>query len=461
MGRLSLFLSIVIVISFAFSISCVSKQIPVTETYYVTENKIEYKTETYTTTENVVIKTTEGQMYLEPIQKWQTGIYLRRVGSGTGMSYYYGYDISTEQHSRVRVEINILQDALGRTGGIIVCDLTGFGQIPHAPETNRPGNLENGVYVPPPALQAWLDNLNSVLTDSARNLGYIDTNTGENNITFDAKEVKEFCIIANTWEKSISGVKLTWADDVTEQRTVNKEREVPYQVPVQVKKQRTVMKTKKVPFWEAWQTNPPAETKPSDTTTSESNTMLISDDFSDPNTGWFTGSPDWGEAAYENGEYSILVKKPRTLAFGTYDFRIGTQQDFIAEVDARRLISGDDDAAGIIFRIKEEEQGKYSYYAFWVNSILGTYAIEKYIEDAWASDIKSFASSDNISRGAITNRLKVVCKGSQIEVYVNEKKLDTVNDTSFVSGYIGLAARTFAGANAHYHFDNFKLYNGD
>lgn len=55
-----------------------------------------------------------------------------------------------------------------------------------------------------------------------------------------------------TWNLyAISSVALVWLDDIIEQRAVTKERQVPYDVPVQVEKQRSVMQAEKVPFWEA------------------------------------------------------------------------------------------------------------------------------------------------------------------------------------------------------------------
>ncbi len=108
-------------------------------------------------------------------------------------------------------------------------------------------------------MQAFLDRLGAVMTNRGRILGYLNTRTkGAEPIVFDAKRIEEFFIFANTWNtQSISSVKLTWADDIIETKTVSKERQVPYQVPVQVEKQRTVMKTVKVPFWQA---KPAAET---------------------------------------------------------------------------------------------------------------------------------------------------------------------------------------------------------
>jgi hypothetical protein len=465
----------IVVISLVFTVSCVDKEVPVTETYSETEYKTEYKMETYTTTEDVVVKTTEGKTYIEPILKWQTGLYLSRVGSGIGMSHYYGYEISTAEHPRVKIEVSVSQSALKQRGGIAVCDLTGLGQIPHVPESTDVGNYKSGVYVPPPIVQEWLDQVNSVLTNSARTLGYLDTNTGSDRIVFDANGIKEFCIIANTWiERPISGVQLVWADDVIEPRTVSKEREVPYQVPYQVEKQRTVMETKQVPFWEAWRTNPPAETetsslptieaKPVVTETSpdittETSPVTIIDDFSNSNSGCGTSSDDWGKFAYEGGEYSILIEKMNWFGYHLNSVS-GKQEDFTVEVDARKLSQGTDDAAGIIFR-DQRGQGKDSFYVFWVDSNSGTYAIQKYIKDVWAPDLKDFTPSSYINRGANTNRLKVTCKGSQIEVYANDYKLTTVTDISLSNGFIGLAAKTLTSPNAHYHFDNFKLYTND
>ncbi len=136
------------------------------------------------------------------------------------------------------------------------------------------------------------------------------------------------------------------------------------------------------------------------------------------------------------------------------------QEDFTVEVDARKLSQGTDDAAGIVFR-DQIEQGKWSFYVFWLDSNSGTYAIQKNIKDVWAPDLKDFTPSSYINGGTNTNRLKVICKGSQITVYANGYKLTTVTDTLLTSGYIGLAAETLTSPNAHYHFDNFKLYTND
>jgi len=251
MKKLSLLF--VVVISLVFTVSCVSKEVPVTETYYETEYKTEYRTETYTDTEDMVIDTSEGQTYPSPVTKWQTNIYFKAEGSGTGMTYYYGYEIDTSKHTRSQVKITLPPMVEGHIG---VYDLTGVGQISNMPTTLakwRDTNPKTGEMFMTPEEQTWFDKLNAILTNPERVLVFqpMIAGTGDE-ISFDTKGVKEFAILANTWNvHAIISVKLVWSDDIIEKRTVTKERQVPYEVPVQVEKQRTVMQTKKVPFWEA------------------------------------------------------------------------------------------------------------------------------------------------------------------------------------------------------------------
>jgi Tfp pilus assembly protein PilP len=54
---------ILIVISSLLATSCVTRQVPVVETYYETEYKTEYKTEPYTETVDAVISSKQGVSY--------------------------------------------------------------------------------------------------------------------------------------------------------------------------------------------------------------------------------------------------------------------------------------------------------------------------------------------------------------------------------------------------------------
>jgi hypothetical protein len=249
MNKLGLLLWVLAILPF-FTASCVTREVPVTETYYETE----YQTETYTETENVVTQTVDGKERLDTVDRWQTNLYFLPGSASSGklafpsvyeLTYYYGYEIPAAEHSRSRVEITFYSAALKQEGEIRVIDLTGVGQIPHKPEPPM------GKFITETWGQQWLVDLNAVAADPERILGSIITGTGteaENQITFDTSGITEFAILANTWNQyTLKSVDLVWSDDTIEPRTVTKER----QVPVQVEKQRTVITTEKVPFWEA------------------------------------------------------------------------------------------------------------------------------------------------------------------------------------------------------------------
>ncbi len=240
----------VITCSFLLMTACVTIQVPTTETYYETEYRTEYKTETYTETQNVVISSKQDKKYLQPIVKWNDRLSFTGP-AGQYSTYYYGYspadsDFSPYGHSSVQVKVNISGWALQQGDTITVYDMTSAGQIPTPPTAI---NYFESSY----NYAMWFDTVLIPKLNSARIIGKLDAGAvGPDYLTFDAKGMTDFAILVNSYNfYTISSVELTWSDDVTEQRTVTKQRQVPTQVPVQVARQRTVIETEQVPFWEA------------------------------------------------------------------------------------------------------------------------------------------------------------------------------------------------------------------
>jgi hypothetical protein len=237
-----------ILISSLLAASCVTRQVPVVETYSETEYKTEYRTETYTETVNTVISSKQGTSYLNINIKWYTDLLIPGF-SGSGGTYYYDYLIESS-HSKNQVEIDISEVAQEQSGMVRVYDLSLSGPIPPRPVPFQTYWLNNPIL--PPSEISWLENLNATL-NSSRLLGEVQLGSGGGNqILFDANGVREFGIFATTWDAyAIRNVKLNWTDEVTGPKTVTGERQVPYQVPYQVEKQRTVYQTETVPFWDA------------------------------------------------------------------------------------------------------------------------------------------------------------------------------------------------------------------
>jgi hypothetical protein len=243
MKKLSIIFYILIITSLLLVMSCVTRQVPVVETYYETEYKTEYRTEPYTETVNTVISSKQGATYLNLQTKWYTDVLIPGF-EGSGGTYYYDYVIES-WHSKNQVEVNISPGAQEQSGVVRVYDLSSTGPIPPRPTPFKQYWLQ-------PSEINWLNNLNVVLS-TAPMLGEVQLGSGAaNQIVFDASNVREFGVLATTWNAyAIRSVKLIWTDEVIGPKTVTGERQVAYQVPYQVEKQRTVYKTETVPFWDA------------------------------------------------------------------------------------------------------------------------------------------------------------------------------------------------------------------
>jgi hypothetical protein len=453
MGKSILLIIMVVAISLVFTVSCVTKEVPVTETYYETE----YRTESY-----VEIGYEESE-YIEPEWTRQAFVGLKAlewVKTGYAQSFFDGYDISLAKDSVSQVELKLRSDASPHWG-ILVVNLTGLGPISAPP--GRSAVEEKVVFeggerkiIAAPAVEEWLANLNAIVTDPNRILNFTrsDQYTSQNItvVTTGADQFMIWSCVPQLAYSPVERVQLIWQSKVT------KERQVPYQV----EKQRTVTKTEKVPFWELWKAKPVAEepSPPSSTPVTPevkpsitSPQLICEDDFSNPNSGWEQASTAEGESYYKDGEFHGLVKMWDWSGW-QYNRNAGRFKDFIMEEDAR-LVSGPKDSAyGLIFRCQSND----NFYRFLV-SANGSYVIGTRLDSKW-TELQGWTVSPYINQDNGTNHLKVICKGSQIEVYVNGYQLAKVIDDSFADGYIGGIIYA-SEPDAHVAFDNLKVYNFD
>ena len=436
----------------------------------------------------MLLKTVENSNLLSADTKWRSA-WLRLVDGAGKATHYYGYNISAEEYSKSQIQVTFNLPPQLHEGLIYAVDLEGSCTDP---SLKYGGLLFDRSYVsegechiasPESTLSSqWFDDFNALVRNPGRILYtlFLDKETTTNQITFDAKGIKAFAIIVGVDpELPPPSVRLNWSDDIVEQRTVTKERQVPYQVPVEVEKQRTVTKTEKVPFWEAMlagETPSPAPAEPaaspepvSTNTTLEaeppaspavtpevepaatSSTLLYEDDFSDPKSGAVAQSTPQGESYYEDGEFHGVLNMWNWSSW-QYRRNAGRFKDFIIEEDIR-LVSGPQNSSyGLIFRVQDDD----NFYRFQV-SANGSYVIGARLNGQWV-DMPRWMMSEYVEKGYSTNHLKAVCRGTQIEVYVNGHHLTTVEDDSFADGYIGGIISTGKPA-AHVAFDKLKVYS--
>ena len=122
------------------------------------------------------------------------------------------------------------------------------------------------------------------------------------------------------------------------------------------------------------------------------------------------------------------------------------------------MISGSQNVwYGIGFRQIDNENS----YDFLINSGASgekaSYAILKQVNGNWIT-LKDWTESNHINKGAVTNRLKLVCKGDTIEVFINNQKLSRVTDGSYNKGIITFEAAKETEGEASIAFDNLIIY---
>lgn len=181
--------------------------------------------------------------------------------------------------------------------------------------------------------------------------------------------------------------------------------------------------------------------------------LVITDDFSNPDSGWDISSDFTAAMTYTGMEYSIFLKSANLPVF-SINRKIGEMSDFIAEVDIREAEPVKSGYVAILFRYQDTQ----NYYAFLINNSNRTFRIIHRMGER-INPLQDWTPSNYIKPESGINRLKIVCKGPQIEAFANDNKLSTVRDTMFVKGYLGFEVDTFV-APQEYLFSNLKVYRG-
>ena len=175
------------------------------------------------------------------------------------------------------------------------------------------------------------------------------------------------------------------------------------------------------------------------------------DDFSDPSSGWQTYSSERCDYGYQDGEFHFLMKEYGWM-YWDFNKSLGQLQDFVYEVDAGEPnIYGECDY-GVIFRAQPTDEANY-YYFLIQSGVL--YMVTKKVNGEWER-LTKWETTGHIKKGSAANHIKVVCEGTEIEVYVNGHLLTTITDDTFTRGYVGMIAEA-RKADSRIVYDNMKI----
>lgn len=189
-------------------------------------------------------------------------------------------------------------------------------------------------------------------------------------------------------------------------------------------------------------------------------TVVYEDDFSDPDSGWYTWNEDDLRIDYVDGAYQFVITEQDAGYWETHrSFRLSRLRDVRIEVDATQVDGYVEDTFGIICRYQGD-----SFYSFDVGHD-GWYSIGRFdgedftllaappeFEEDDSDDVRDVSMP--LQDDEDTLRLRADCIGDTLTLYVNDEKIAEVQDDAYPVGGIGLTAYNYDAPRTEILFDN-------
>ncbi len=178
---------------------------------------------------------------------------------------------------------------------------------------------------------------------------------------------------------------------------------------------------------------------------------LPNDDFSNESSGWGTGTDSNSSVEYLNDGLTFLVFEPFYVTWSTPDTTVYENTHLEVSVSNQ---SSDPEA---VFGFVCNEQGTTSAFYYVGVSRSGYYAFIKSsvaLDDVFLKE----GNSSVISSSADPLRLGLDCGNGSMTLYANGQMIDSVSDSSYTSGSVGLfVASDDQNTGAAVIFDDFAM----
>lgn len=180
-----------------------------------------------------------------------------------------------------------------------------------------------------------------------------------------------------------------------------------------------------------------------------SGSVLFQDDFSQPTTGWDRLLVTEGVMDYYSGGYRMLVNGMQTNFWATPRRNF---TDVRIEVDTGKMAGPDENRIGVICRLAGKD------YYFFLFSSDGFYGMGLF-KDGQATLLgqSEMLYSENINKGVAVNHLRADCAGNMLTFYINGFQVAQAQDSTLISGDVGILAGTFNASGVDVLFDNFVV----
>lgn len=187
-----------------------------------------------------------------------------------------------------------------------------------------------------------------------------------------------------------------------------------------------------------------------------SNNLVLNDPLSNNSKGfkWDETAPGstQGGCAFQGQSYH--VSEPQS---GFFNYCVANSTNFANFTYEVEMMIAQGDAGGLIFRANTSGQNP-SFYYFRLNQD-GTYSFFLYV-DSSGTNARTLAhgNATGFNTGLNqTNLISVVAKGSTLSLYINKQLLNTITDSTFTSGQIGLAAE-YINSSTEVVYTNAKVW---
>jgi len=175
------------------------------------------------------------------------------------------------------------------------------------------------------------------------------------------------------------------------------------------------------------------------------------DDFSSDSSGWGTGTDDSSSVEYANSGLQMIVYTPFYVTWSTQS------PDSYENVHIEANVKNESTDPEALFGIVCNEQGTTQSFYYVGVSPDGYYA---FIKSAVAQDdvFLKEGTSELISISSGSVRLGLDCGGGVLTLYVNGQQVDSVSDSTYTSGVVGLfAASDDQNSGTNVTFDDFVV----
>lgn len=177
---------------------------------------------------------------------------------------------------------------------------------------------------------------------------------------------------------------------------------------------------------------------------------ILTDDFSDPKSGWEIYSGEYGTAGYDQDGYLVESIVEGEYNWGAAGVNLG---DIRLDVETTVLQTVKDgaDAYGVDCRLQENGDG----YGFRITSD-GWATISKYV-NLESSSLVDWFETDAIKIDGSANHLTVICNSNNLQFLVNGVSVAQVTDDTYTSGDIGFSVVGFDAGTVSVLFDNLTV----